>query len=296
MIYWAFTFTHSCFSRMLGDRLVRENANPNACATHRDKACYTGSDAGYGCPWLVFPGSLKSNSYCGMCTECLKTCDRDNVAIFIRMPGADLLEGRRHKLDEAYKGLIMLACAFIYSTVLIGPWGVLKETAAAVGTPGWFVYAGGFLLLNIAVVPGLFWLAVRAGKLLGTSSRGALTGASMRRLYADYGAVLVPLGLTAWIAFSLSFVLVNFSYAWSSLSDPLGWGWNLFGTINAPWTPYVPGLVPFLQVPVMLAGLAAAIMLALRTARQHGQSSRGAVPVAMFCTAATLGLMALYLA
>jgi hypothetical protein len=76
------------------------------------------------------------------------------------------LTGTSRKLDEAYKGLIMLACAFIYSTVLIGPWGVLKETARAVGTPGWFAYAGIFLALNLALLPGLFWLAVRVGRAL----------------------------------------------------------------------------------------------------------------------------------
>ena len=120
------------------------------CASHTEKTCYTGSDDGYGCPWLVFPGGLTNNTYCGLCTECLKTCTRDNIAIFVRQPGADLLKTTGHKLDEAYKGLIMLACAFIYSTVLIGPWGVLKETARAVGTPGWFAYAAIFLALNLA--------------------------------------------------------------------------------------------------------------------------------------------------
>jgi polyferredoxin len=261
------------------------------CARHTDKTCYTGSDEGYGCPWLLFPGGLTNNSYCGLCTECLKTCTHDNIAIFVRPPGADLLKTTGHKLDEAYKGLIMLACAFIYSTVLIGPWGVLKETARAVGTPGWFAYAGIFMALNLAVLPGLFWLFVRGGQLTSNPSKTAT-----RRLFSDYAAVLVPLGLTAWVAFSLSFVLINFSYAWSVLSDPLGWGWNLLGTASLKWTPYLSGLVPYLQVPVMLVGLTAAIALALRTARQHGQSPWAAAPVAAFCAAATVGLLGLYLA
>ncbi len=261
------------------------------CASHTEKTCYTGSDEGYGCPWLVFPGGLTNNTYCGLCTECLKTCTRDNIAIFVRQPGADLLKTTGHKLDEAYKGLIMLACAFIYSTVLIGPWGVLKETARSVGTPGWFAYAGIFLALNLAILPGLFWLAVRSGQWIGQSVK-----TSIGKLFSDYAAVLVPLGLTAWVAFSLSFVLINFSYAWSVLSDPLGWGWNLFGTVGLKWTPYIPGLVPYLQVPVMLIGLTAAIALALRTARQHGQPAWSALPVAAFCAAATVGLLGLYLA
>lgn len=261
------------------------------CAGHTEKTCYTGSDEGYGCPWLVFPGGLTNNTSCGLCTECLKTCTRDNIALFVRQPGADLLKTTGHKLDEAYKGLIMLACAFIYSTVLIGPWGVLKETARAVGTPGWFAYAGIFLALNLAILPGLFWLAVRGGQWI---SQPAQT--TMRKLFSDYAATLVPLGLTAWIAFSLSFVLVNFSYAWSVLSDPLGWGWNLLGTVGLKWTPYIPGLIPYLQVPVLLIGLTAAIALALRTAHQHGQTPWAAAPVTVFCTAATIGLLGLYLA
>lgn len=270
---------------------VKETA---ICASHTEKTCYTGSDEGYGCPWLIFPGGLANNSFCGLCTECLKTCPHDNIAIFVRPPGADLLKTTGHKLDEAYKGLIMLACAFIYSAVLIGPWGVLKQTAQAVGTPGWFAYAAVFLALNLAILPGLFWLAVRAGHAL--DSRSLRNSPGLKKLFSDYAAVLVPLGLAAWVAFSLSFVLVNFSYAWSSLSDPLGWGWNLLGMANLPWTPYVPGLVSYLQVPVLLVGLGASIALALRTARQHNQSSWAAAPVVVFCTAATLGLMGLYLA
>jgi hypothetical protein len=35
MIYWAFTLSHTCFSRMFRNRLVWENANPNASSTLR---------------------------------------------------------------------------------------------------------------------------------------------------------------------------------------------------------------------------------------------------------------------
>ncbi|MCC7355664.1 MAG: 4Fe-4S binding protein [Anaerolineae bacterium] len=258
------------------------------CASHTEKTCYTGSDEGYGCPWLLFPGGLQANTFCGMCTECLKTCPKDNVALYLRPPGADLWQTKGHKLDEAYKGFIMLASALVYSAVLIGPWGFLKEAARSVGSTAWFVYAVAFLGLNLLVVPGLFWLSVR----LGQGRRPART----RALFADYATVLVPLGLTAWIAFSLSFVLANLSYAWPVLSDPFGWGWNLLGTAGLAWTPYLSGLVPYLQTPLLLGGLVAAVALALRTARQHGQSPWAALPVTVFCAIATLGFMGLYVA
>ncbi|MCL4394262.1 MAG: 4Fe-4S binding protein [Chloroflexi bacterium] len=64
------------------------------CMTHKQKTCYVGSAAGYGCPWLVFPGALEKNTYCGLCTECLKTCPLDNVGVFVRPFGADLLAAK----------------------------------------------------------------------------------------------------------------------------------------------------------------------------------------------------------
>jgi hypothetical protein len=272
------------------------------CADHTEKTCYTGSDDGYGCPWLVFPGSLTTNTYCGLCTECLKTCTRDNIALYVRPPAADLLRDRPAttppaRMDEAYKGLIMLACAMLYSAVLIGPWGVLKDAARSVGSLPWLGYAAGFLAFVLIVLPGLFWLAIRAGSWLESAAGlPGPTAVQPSRRFAEYATALVPLGLASWVAFSLSFVLINFSYAWSVASDPMGWGWNLLGTAGLGWTPYLPGLVPVLQVPVMLVGLSVAVLVTMRTCQQLGHSPRAALPVIGFCTAATLGLLALYLA
>ncbi len=267
------------------------------CPSHREKTCYTGSADGYGCPWLVFPGNLTSNTYCGLCTECLKTCSLDNVAIYLRQPGKDLVTPQKRGLDEAYKGFIMLTCAAIYSAVLIGPWGVLKDAAGAPFTLPWLGYATTFLLLNLVVVPALFWTAVKFSERIGGGETGhPVPQNEAQRRFAEYAKVLVPLGLAAWIAFSLAFVTINFSYAWPSLSDPFGWGWNLFGTAGLPWTPYLSGVIPLLQILVLLTGLAWAIALALRTARERGQPPLSALPITGFCALATLGLLALYLA
>ena len=39
------------------------------CKDHTTKDCVTGNAQGYGCPWLVFPGNLERNTYCGLCTR-----------------------------------------------------------------------------------------------------------------------------------------------------------------------------------------------------------------------------------
>ena len=259
------------------------------CVTHKEKTCYVGSNAGYGCPWLVFPAALDKNTYCGLCTECLKTCPLDNVALYARPFGADLLANKGRRLDEAYKAFIMLTCALAYSIVLIGPWAILRETAYVVGSTGWWLYAASFLAVNLVVVPGIFLACVLIGKKLGR------VVASTRKLFVDYAYALVPLGLAAWAAFSLSFALTNLSYAWQVVSDPFGWGWNLLGTANWTWTPYLAGWQSMLQVPILLVGLVGAIAVAFRAAREQRVSPRAALPIAAFCIAFTVVLVWLYL-
>jgi hypothetical protein len=237
---------------------------------------------------MLYPATLDKNTYCGMCTECLKTCPRDNMGIFVRAPGKDLQTTQGRRLDEAYKAFIMLTCALAYSIVLIGPWAELKQAAYAVGAPAWWMYAFVFLAANLALVPGLFLTSAMVTR------KFSFNKYSLRRTFVEYAYVLVPLGLAAWAAFSLSFVLINFSYAWQVASDPFGWGWNLFGTADWSWTPYLAGLQSFLQIPILLGGLIASIAIALRTAQAQGVRQRAALPIVAFCAAFTAILLWLY--
>lgn len=260
------------------------------CATHTSKTCYTGSADGYGCPWGVFPGSLVKNSYCGICLECLRTCPLDNIAINIRPAGTDLLQPRGRYLDEAFKAFIMLGSAFVYSAVMLGPWGQLKTAAYDLGTLPWLLYALVFLAFVFGVLPGLFYLAIKAGQALAPDRT------SRRRHFTAYAYALVPLGLAAWIAFSLSFVLTNGSYVLPVLSDPFGWGWDLLGTAGYGWTPYLTWLVPALQILVLVVGLAWAGFTVQRVAREGNDVTawRQALPINLFCLLITVGFLWLF--
>ncbi len=272
--------------------------DPEVCLRHcgiRGKECVKGSADGYGCPWMEYPGTLDRNSYCGLCTECLKTCPQDNLVLRTRPFGSDLLVPKR-RLDEAYKGFIMLGAALLYSAVMLGPWGWLKDWAnLGDGSPLRFLGYVGLLLGGLlVVVPGVFMAASWAGRALAR-----VRHVPVKRLFVSYAYTTVPLGLAAWIAFSLSFVLVNISYAIPVLSDPFGWGWNLFGTAGYEWMPYRPEVLPFLQVPVLLVGLALSIALGHRIAVENlGEgplASRSLAPIAALLTAATLLLLWLYM-
>jgi hypothetical protein len=267
--------------------------DPQVCATHTTKDCITGNECGYGCPWMVYPGTLTRNAYCGVCVECLKTCPKNNIVINLRPPGDDLLVGKERRLDESYKAFIMLGCALLYSAVLLGPWGEIKQWANMESLPHWLLYAGGFLALNLLVLPGLFGITTLvAQRLTRLQTR-------WQSLFIDFSYTLIPMGLAAWIAFSVGFVLTNGSYALAVLSDPFGWGWNLFGTANIPWTPAGSELVSFVQVGVLTVGMLFSTNIAFRIARQispnRQQSFRLALPVTTFVAVVTLIFLRLYM-
>jgi hypothetical protein len=263
------------------------------CAADAEKACYNGSASGYGCPWQAFPGGLVKNTYCGVCLECLRTCPHDNIALNLRPFGADLSEPAGRKLDEAFKAFIMLGSAMVYSAVMLGPWGEIKSAAYNIGSTNWLVYAAGFLALVFGALPGLFLLAVGAGRWLSGAQLKA------KKAFTAFAYALAPLGLAAWIAFSLSFVFANLSYLWPALSDPLGNGWNLLGTAGVAWTPYLTSIVPVLQTGVLIGGLAWASVTARRIAGEVGAGKRPvlmALPVTAFCLLVTAGLLGLLVA
>jgi len=265
----------------------------DVCKAHTEKTCYTGSAGGYGCPWDVFPPGLVKNTYCGTCMECLRACPHDNIALNLRSFGADLSVERNRKLDEAYKAFIMLGAAAIYSMVLLGPWGSLKLAAYSVGTLSWLAYAASFLTLILLALPGLFWLTVWTGKKLSGSIQ------PIKKLFIAQSYSLVPLGLSAWVAFSLSFVFANFSYVLVALSDPFGWGWNLLGTAGISWTPWLTNLTPFLQLGVLVGGFIWATTTSRKIAVEkadNAQALKLSTPVIVFCLAFTLTLMGLLVA
>jgi hypothetical protein len=95
-----------------------------------------------------------------------------------------------------------------------------------------------------------------------------------------------------WVAFSLSFVLTNAAYILSSLSDPFGWGWNLFGSAAMPWQPILTSVLLPLQTLVLVGGL----LWTANTAQKAGSEVKiSPVPVIVFSTAATIAMLGLLL-
>ncbi|MGB9590957.1 MAG: 4Fe-4S binding protein [Candidatus Kryptoniota bacterium] len=271
--------------------------NKQVCAACKEKPCYNGNENGYGCPWNVFPGGLTKNTYCGLCMECLRTCPHDNIAINLRPFAADLAKPSI-RLDEAFKAFIMLGSALMYAAILLGPWGSFKDAAYNVGSNSWYLYAAAFLALVFIALPACYALAIKAGfrsakvNLAKVGAASSHPAQDLKSVFAALSTALIPLGLLFWVAFSLSFVLTNASYILAVLSDPLGLGWNLFGTADIAWQPMFTSILAPMQTLALVGGLIWSARTAQKAAIEVKTSS---LPIIVFCILTTLIMLWLLL-
>jgi hypothetical protein len=47
----------------------------------------------------------------------------------------------------------------------------------------------------------------------------------------------------------------NSTFLLLTLSDPFGWGWDLFGTAGMPWIQVWPSSIPWIQAGLLLGGV-----------------------------------------
>ncbi len=283
---------------------------------HGGVDCYAGNSNGYGCPWFEFPKNLDRNAYCGLCMECVKTCPRDNIALNLRLGGEDLYidpeyGAKQRGLDEAFKAHIMVALAFLYGEIFggINTWTNLRGQQPLAN------FLGPFPIVRPDLFPprwdmeaqfaGLVWgsallmmpaihLAFVALSKVSSSAKDV----PLRTLFINFSYALVPLGLFAWIAFSLNILLIQVTKLIPVLSDPAGWGWDLFGTRYYPWSPLLSGLLPHLQIVALLLGLVLSLRvgweISTRTFTSHRQALRGYIPIVAMLMLMTIAFLTLW--
>jgi polyferredoxin len=221
----------------------------DVCKKHKNKCCLKGSSDGWGCPWNQYPGTMERNNHCGLCTECVKTCPENNVGFFLRPFGSDTAV---KDYSEMYNILIMLVVAIAFSITMLGPWGFIKAAANVTESRQiyhFLIYIGVLYTMSLGVFPGIFIFLSRL------SARFAGYKENVKPLTLGLSYMLIPVGIFAWIAFSLPSIMVNYSYVLNVLSDPLGYGWDLFGTAHVMFNPFYPEIVPLIQGLLLLTGL-----------------------------------------
>ena len=249
---------------------ARDSHKCRRCTT---RECLKGSETAYGCPTFEFVGRMNANTYCIQCTECIQACPHDNVAVNLRPWGADLAVQRRPRTDEAYLALLMLAITGFHGLTMTPVWQTVIsaiEAALPIGPIAAFSLAmAGLMAFPIAIYAGLVWLshAISSGRAAATSTDG--TAPSYRQYFIRYAYCVLPIALFYHLAHNLEHMLMEGQKVFSLLSDPFGWGWNLFGTATLVIPPVASlGVLWILQVVLVAVGHVYSLWAANRISRR----------------------------
>ena len=165
--------------------------------------------------------------------------------------------------------------------VTLRPWYVAWETAWLLASP--FIYFAIYLAF------------IALAKAAARSTR------PLRELALDFGYTLLPIALVYNVTHYFTLILSQGVKIVSLLSDPFGWGWNLFGTAGVFRAPILPdlGLVWHTQVGLILFGHIVSVYVAHRVALQvfpqRGRAVASQVPMLglmVFFTVAGLWILA----
>lgn len=286
----------------------RDEATCRACAT---KDCYHGSERGYPCPTHEFMGAMNENQYCTLCTECVKSCPHDNIALRVRSSGADILYPHRSKIDEAYLAILVFIVSAFHGAAMIPLWmewedrlrgGIIDLQAAIFGADllGFAGSSGGMMtftvmMLACVVLPGLLYWGLCALMRLVSGRRDV----TVRRLFVRFSYTLLPIALFYHLAHNAVHVFWEWSKLRRLVSDPLGWGHDYFGTARAPLTAlWSPESIWYLQVGLVIVGHIYGIYVAQREAfRIYGGDRRASLRIhlVMMVGMALMSMLSLWL-
>ncbi|MBI5360690.1 MAG: 4Fe-4S binding protein [Planctomycetes bacterium] len=250
------------------------SVSKNVCDKCRTKDCVRGNEKGYGCPVYEYPGGMKTNLNCIVCTECVKTCPYDNMRIRTRRFSGEL---------EAVPGLgkdVILAIAVLLALTTFSGWAkmgmydALAEKMHAAGYSEIIVHLALFLPFLIAV-PLLFYAFAYFTAAIHKVPAGK---AAEKAAYA-----LVPLVIFIHLGYIVRHFLTQAGRLVPLISDPLGTGADLFGTAGMVEMDFVPPSVyKTLSMAVMALGLMLSLRLAGRMFGETGGESKRALIFQVF--------------
>jgi hypothetical protein len=230
---------------------------------------------------------------CVNCYECFAKAPPEDRQFNLRPPAVGLSRPESVTADRLAFVVCVLAIV-TYDGLMATPlWlsvrTLLAPVVEALGIPG----IGGLYLiqtLGLMAVPVLF-LAAYLGfvKLAQVLSGGAT---SAWRLAAAYAYTLVPIALAYQAAHYYTLLVIQGQATLALISDPLGWGWDLFGTAGYKVNVGVlsADFVWYSQVVLIVAGHVIAVYLAhgiaLRLLQDQNRAVRSQYPM--------LALMVLY--
>lgn len=218
---------------------------------------------------------------CVNCRECFVRAAPENRELNLRPPAVGLLGAEPSVSGLAF--VVFMLASVTYDGLLATPlWSslgfYLSSTIGSFGVLSSVFYG----TLGLFVVPllffGLYAGFVKLCRMLGGS-------ASFWRLAGAFAYSLVPIALAYQAAHYFTLLLTDGQNILALVSDPFGWGWNVFGTAGYEVNFGVVGAagVWYTQVALIVAGHVVAVYLAhvvaLRSAKSPKLALRSQLPM-----------------
>ncbi len=203
---------------------------------------------------------------CVNCHECFATAPKEERELCLRPPFVGL--GRPEPVPAGGVFFVVLVLAGVAFD------GLLE-------TPLWIGLQGGTPIsrtVGLVLLPLLFFAVYLAFVGLSRLSGGG-GGGPLRRYAAAYVYSLVPIAVAYQVAHYYTLLLVQGQAIFRHVSDPFGWGWDLFGTAGFTINAGVVGarFVWYSQVALIVAGHVVAVYLAHAVALRIFEDHRRAV-------------------
>lgn len=279
------------------------SADPAVCKTCRTQDCLRGNEAGYACPTGLSLRVLDENTMCTMCTECVRSCDKDNVAINLRPFGRDLIQKVKVRTDEAWMCVILLSLTLFHGFSMTTAWenfnpgspSLMKWMSTNLGTPNTLNFTVGMIAV-IAIPIALFELSCWAAARMTQGS-----GVTTKKIFGAYSLSLLPVALFYHLAHNLMHILMEGGALVPLLSDPLGQGADHLGTASMQIGHLASETtIWYMQITLILIGHLFGIVIAHRISRRlfadPKQATRSLIPmlvVMVLISIAGLSLMVL---
>ena len=256
---------------------LREKSQ-EVCRSCVSVACVKGSETATGCPTNLFPGHLRENTYCTLCTECIRACPHNNLDIRARPFAADLLGPKKHRWDEAFMAMVLLALTSFHGVTMTPQWGVVNDWIRAQTGMGRLTVFTALMAVLVAVPIILFWGSAAISRFFIGSGAPKLGKIVKGLAYA-----VIPVALFYHLAHNSMHFFMEGQKIIPLLSDPFGWGWDLFGTAGQTYSPLLAlGTIWWVQVVFIVVGHAYGVVIADRIGRTlfaaRGTVLRGLIP------------------
>ncbi len=247
------------------------------CKTCNEKYCISGNENGYACPVFEYPGTMEKNTNCILCTECVKNCHRNNISFNIRSFAGDLLTMTKTRADEALFIPVLLGVTIFQTLIMIRPWAGFTQdlmiyTGASYDSVRFILY------ITAAVFPVLIYsIAIAFSKLLYPKI-------IFKDLFTGYAFSIIPLGLIMHLSHNIRHLLEEGTGIIPVLSDPFGFGWNLFGTSGYMTAPLLGSdNILLIQWLLMLVGLGFSVSVGKNISKRMFRGNNSAyIPVLIF--------------